>query len=510
MNILTKESWQVICKNLKLSDKLNLLVVSKDIRKKILRTYMFTCMSIKSNKNFHKLINFLQIHNFHSVKSLTLCGGTNLTIPSVSQFTNFNQLTRLSITLKNNGNVLKLFHNAKLTHLYIFTYNNTDISQIKDFLKTQYNLESFLYNSSNNNLKNYEELFGYILQNKNLQSFAFPYMENENAYKSLVNNCVDLKNISFFINGTTNVVSQSIIQILLIPKLKTLVLSRHHNYLNLKSLSNCKELEVLTCTIYNNDDIKLLTLNCTKLKRLNFNHLSQINDETVKIISENCEYLERLSLKGNNITDKSIEYFNNIKQLTSLSVRIIGDINNGFNCKNLKNLYLTGRNINNQNIMDLSKNCKRLTTISIRMTKITDEGVTMLLLNLQNLKYLRLGNNKLLNGSFIKYVNTSIISLNYFKYSHDVDEEDIINGIKKLPNIENFTLRGANISDDTIKILSEHCKKLTYLDIQYCHKLTIKSKKYLNTIKTLRRISSTNDTFNNIFFTQMRKRFFGI
>lgn len=420
MEILSKDVWQQICNDLSNNEKFNLTFLSKKLRSKILRPCNFTKFTFKKNINFVNGLNFFHNHNLNNLRKINFyCDLKNIEINEKSIYC-LHQVEEVNFYKKTDFNILKLFHESKLKRINIVSLDvNIFYENLKEFLESQYNLEQIIlnvYSTQHMNIK-LSNLSNCICQNKNLELLSFPVLGN-NDYKKLISNCPSLNTINI-IPRTDKIISINSLNILSNNKLKSIGFSNKPLIIEIiKILSvgwkKITNLAIRKCDL-TDEHIKIITNNCTKLNFLNI-RCNKITDKSIKYISENCKDISNLCIdydSDKKITDKCIPYLNNIEKLSELTISMTGNININFNCKNLKKLRIISKTINNKNLINMSKNSNKLKYLYIFNCvnkELTDEGIIELSKNCPELRCVNIPirnhrrNQHNVDGSFLNKI----------------------------------------------------------------------------------------------------------
>ena len=250
-----------------------------------------------------------------------------------------------------------------------------------------------------------------------------------------------------------------------------------------KLVHSCRKLQSLSiqgCDNISNVGMIELARYCSDMKALNIRGCASITTHGVRQIANHCKYLE--SFKANNRNNCDLNVC--IKEIA-------------FNCHNLKVLDIACGSITDDTLIKLAHNCPRLEVLDISHNLlVTTVGFTALVNLCRNLKVLKLNGlyfsdidiielsrccsnlRSLSIGSSFRITDVGMVEL--FHNCNKIEELDIsLTNITDIAifemcyfckRIQSLIIKGCKrISDDSILLLAKHCNSLKSLDISFCN-----------------------------------------
>jgi Leucine-rich repeat (LRR) protein len=215
------------------------------------------------------------------------------------------------------------------------------------------------------------------------------------------------------------------------------------SHLNEKCSSLLQHLRIGNCDIVMDRGIRIIS-SFRLLSFLDIGGRSGITDEGITILSESCLMLQHLILTAcNKVTDIGME---------KLSL----------GCTMLRTLDISWLvEVTDRGMEFLSKGCINLQSLDLERCQLTDDSITFLSQNCTMLQDLTLNSN-----IYSEYSDKSMQELSRGKFRN---------------TLLSLAISGChNITDEGIFSLSLGCKKLQYLMLQECNKISDVSLKYLS------------------------------
>ncbi|XP_053887651.1 F-box/LRR-repeat protein 17 isoform X3 [Malaclemys terrapin pileata] len=190
--------------------------------------------------------------------------------------------------------------------------------------------------------------------------------------------------------------------------------------------SKCKELKDIhfgQCYKISDEGMIIIAKGCLKLQRIYMQENKLVTDHSVKAFAEHCPELQYVGFMGCSVTSKGVIHLTNLRNLSSLDLRHITELDNETvmeivkRCKNLSSLNLCLNWIINDRCVEViakeGQNLKELYLVSCKITdyaliaigrysmtietvdvgwckEITDQGATQIAQSSKSLRYLGL------------------------------------------------------------------------------------------------------------------------
>lgn len=190
--------------------------------------------------------------------------------------------------------------------------------------------------------------------------------------------------------------------------------------------SKCRELKDIhfgQCYKISDEGMIIIAKGCLKLQRIYMQENKLVTDQSVKAFAEHCPELQYVGFMGCSVTSKGVIHLTNLRNLSSLDLRHITELDNETvmeivkRCKNLNSLNLCLNWIINDRCVEViakeGRNLKELYLVSCKITdcaliaigrysmtietvdvgwckEITDHGATQIAQNSKSLRYLGL------------------------------------------------------------------------------------------------------------------------
>ncbi|KAM6230943.1 F-box/LRR-repeat protein 17 [Porphyrio hochstetteri] len=190
--------------------------------------------------------------------------------------------------------------------------------------------------------------------------------------------------------------------------------------------SKCKELKDIhfgQCYKISDEGMIIIAKGCLKLQRIYMQENKLVTDQSVKAFAEHCPELQYVGFMGCSVTSKGVIHLTNLRNLSSLDLRHITELDNETvmeivkRCKNLNSLNLCLNWIINDRCVEViakeGRNLKELYLVSCKITdyaliaigrysmtietvdvgwckEITDHGATQIAQSSKSLRYLGL------------------------------------------------------------------------------------------------------------------------
>ncbi|KAM6289349.1 F-box/LRR-repeat protein 17 [Aegotheles albertisi] len=196
---------------------------------------------------------------------------------------------------------------------------------------------------------------------------------------------------------------------------------------SLKQLgSKCRELKDIhfgQCYKISDEGMIIIAKGCLKLQRIYMQENKLVTDQSVKAFAEHCPELQYVGFMGCSVTSKGVIHLTNLRNLSSLDLRHITELDNETvmevvkRCKNLnslnlclnwiiddscveviaregrnlKELYLVSCKITDYALVAIGRYSKTIETVDVGWCKeITDHGATQIAQSSKSLRYLGL------------------------------------------------------------------------------------------------------------------------
>ncbi|XP_009878784.1 PREDICTED: F-box/LRR-repeat protein 17 [Charadrius vociferus] len=190
--------------------------------------------------------------------------------------------------------------------------------------------------------------------------------------------------------------------------------------------SKCRELKDIhfgQCYKISDEGMIIIAKGCLKLQRIYMQENKLVTDQSVKAFAEHCPELQYVGFMGCSVTSKGVIHLTNLRNLSSLDLRHITELDNETvmeivkRCKNLNSLNLCLNWIINDRCVEViakeGRNLKELYLVSCKITdyaliaigrysmtietvdvgwckEITDHGATQIAQSSKSLRYLGL------------------------------------------------------------------------------------------------------------------------
>ncbi|XP_044302687.1 F-box/LRR-repeat protein 17 isoform X1 [Varanus komodoensis] len=190
--------------------------------------------------------------------------------------------------------------------------------------------------------------------------------------------------------------------------------------------SECRELKDIhfgQCYKISDEGMIIIAKGCLKLQRIYMQENKLVTDQSVKAFAEHCPELQYVGFMGCSVTSKGVIHLTNLRNLSSLDLRHITELDNETvmeivkRCKNLTSLNLCLNWIINDRCVEViakeGRNLKELYLVSCKITdyaliaigrysmtietvdvgwckEITDQGATQIAQSSKSLRYLGL------------------------------------------------------------------------------------------------------------------------
>ncbi|XP_074934508.1 F-box/LRR-repeat protein 17 [Phalacrocorax aristotelis] len=190
--------------------------------------------------------------------------------------------------------------------------------------------------------------------------------------------------------------------------------------------SKCRELKDIhfgQCYKISDEGMIIIAKGCLKLQRIYMQENKLVTDESVKAFAEHCPELQYVGFMGCSVTSKGVIHLTNLRNLSSLDLRHITELDNEtvmeivkrcknlnslnlcLNCiindrcveviakegQNLKELYLVSCKITDYALIAIGRYSMTIETVDVGWCKeITDHGATQIAQSSKSLRYLGL------------------------------------------------------------------------------------------------------------------------
>uniref|UniRef100_A0A8D0E257 F-box/LRR-repeat protein 17 n=1 Tax=Salvator merianae TaxID=96440 RepID=A0A8D0E257_SALMN len=196
--------------------------------------------------------------------------------------------------------------------------------------------------------------------------------------------------------------------------------------------SECRELKDIhfgQCYKISDEGMIIIAKGCLKLQRIYMQENKLVTDHSVKAFAEHCPELQYVGFMGCSVTSKGVIHLTNLRNLSSLDLRHITELDN-------------------ETVMEIVKRCKNLTSLNLCLNWIiNDRCVEVIAKEGQNLKELYLVSCKI--------TDYALIAIG--RYSMTIETVDV--GWCK------------EITDQGATQIAQSSKSLKYLGLMRCDKV---------------------------------------
>ena len=216
-----------------------------------------------------------------------------------------------------------------------------------------------------------------------------------------------------------------------------------------------------------NDEILIALLN-PRITRLNLSRSPFITNLALIKIGEHCPNLQHLSVERG-LDSLRLKYNEYLSKLNDEGVVELVS-----NCHKIKHLDIGWCYLTNQSVFAIAKNCPELEFLNLNGNhQIDDSGINELSKNCRHLKVLKLQDCCIEDISSIGTYKLPLEEL-YLYRCDNVSNESLKTIIKNcgktLIHLELASVR--DLQDDALDLIGKHCKKLVYLGIRACRKIS--------------------------------------
>ncbi|EGB06650.1 hypothetical protein AURANDRAFT_28949, partial [Aureococcus anophagefferens] len=198
-----------------------------------------------------------------------------------------------------------------------------------------------------------------------------------------------------------------------------------------------------------------LAQKCTALKALNLCETS-ITDAAITAIANNCGDLEALVLQ-------------NCENLTDAALQVV-------TLPKLTKLYLDDcPAISDAGLIELSRQCTALKSLSIRSTSITDAAVSAVARNCPDLEELQVENSQVTDESIISLLQhcAHLTQLDFDRTGITlISDAGVVELVQKCTALKHLDLSGNLITDAAITAIANNCGDLEELVVENCDSIT--------------------------------------
>ncbi|XP_015280443.1 PREDICTED: F-box/LRR-repeat protein 17 [Gekko japonicus] len=196
--------------------------------------------------------------------------------------------------------------------------------------------------------------------------------------------------------------------------------------------AKCRELKDIhfgQCYKISDEGMIVIAKGCLKLQRIYMQENKLVTDQSVKAFAEHCPQLQYVGFMGCSVTSKGVIHLTNLRNLSSLDLRHITELDN-------------------ETVMEIVKRCKNLTSLNLCLNWIiNDRCVEVIAKEGQNLKELYLVSCKI--------TDYALIAIG--RYSMTIETVDV--GWCK------------EITDQGATQIAQSSKSLRYLGLMRCDKV---------------------------------------
>lgn len=184
------------------------------------------------------------------------------------------------------------------------------------------------------------------------------------------------------------------------------------------------------------------------------------------LIKNNYARLAAFSLKTNDVHTFSDVTDTDIDNFTSIH-------------RHIKYLTLEGcSSVTESGLLAAINNCKDLSEISIESDHLTDKVIETLVTKHPHLTLLEIGGRHKVSDKSLKIIHEkckNLKHLNIKNYNNVFSKSKVIDLLKKLKNLQSFTLKGCKqIDDEVFEVLAKHQPQIKNLELTGCGGLSEK------------------------------------
>ena len=337
------------------------------------------------------------------------------------------------------------------------------------------------------------------------------YVNMSEIFKTLSVYCNSIKELK--IGDNSNIIESELIQLVENIDLISLDIRSSSSWLSQDALKSmipcCKNLKQLNMNEFYplRDDVLIeIASTCSQLKSLSLVNCWNISDDSIIDISSKCKHMEELILDGcSSLSDKSFtEIADNLSLLRNLSFVDcelvtseakdlltskcshlqqfeITESNISMislsNCHDLREIKLKGNihSFRSSSILELSKNCPMIHTISIENNRFLDSSTVLSIVkNWNTIKSLTLNNCLQLDDCAVLAIAKYCINLEELNlFGGNFSSKTFTSLISNLKQLKTINFGGCKkLSDDNLLLLGSNCPRLTSLNISGCTRLS--------------------------------------
>lgn len=241
----------------------------------------------------------------------------------------------------------------------------------------------------------------------------------------------------------------------------------------IRNLLFCEIIDILSGTSKGfinttlNDDILIALLN-PRITRLKLSRIPFITNLALIKIGEQCPNLQYFSIERD-LDRLRVEYGEYLSKLDDEGIVELVS-----NCHQIKHLDISWCYLTNQSVFAIAKNCPELEFLNLDGNhQIDDSGINALSKNCRNLKVLKLKDCRIKDISSIGTYKLPLTEL-YLYRCDNVSNESLKTIIKNCGetfiHLELASVQ--DLQDDSLNLIGQRCKKLVYLGVRACRKIS--------------------------------------
>lgn len=276
------------------------------------------------------------------------------------------------------------------------------------------------------------------------------------------------------------------------------------------ALTNLTELSLAQVKSVSPTDICNILKKCTKLRSLSLHGCAQLTTIGITITAAECSALEALDLSdiphtGSSAINNMCVYATNLKQLNLSHCRSINpdamarlarcsrleklDLSNlsfggigamcvhglSVSCKNLTEFKVNGhKRITSQSIALLAFECRKLETLELCETNVTDAALFGIADYLPNLKRLSLNSTQVTDAGIVAIaMRCSLLTSLLVAKCSALTDTSVVSVAQHCTRLQELSISNCGAVTDTALVeLSYHCSALQVLDVSFCALLT--------------------------------------
>ena len=235
------------------------------------------------------------------------------------------------------------------------------------------------------------------------------------------------------------------------------------NITDIKNYIQCKKLAIIksfhkTSNIINNYSLVELFQNCTRIKYIDLSNHPFITDAEINVIADHCNNLVHINLSGCNLLTESL-------------------VNLSKNCKKISRVFLSQLTIDKKYILQFIQNCNKLVHLELEKTLfiyLKNEIISEISIRSNKLCWLNLSCTHVSDDNVLDILKQTT-RLNSLKLENcfNITDKLFINGSKYMENllILNIKKCGKLTNKSFENNLIKYCKKLQCINMEQCWRI---------------------------------------